>query len=66
LDDYEDAIRVADLKTRDARFARVHRDSRAKRSELVQIKEFLHPGVEEITDILPAGFGHRLRKFWST
>jgi indolepyruvate ferredoxin oxidoreductase, beta subunit len=58
---YEDAIRVADLKTRDVRFARVHRDSRAERSELVQIKEFLHPGVEEITDILPGGLGHWLR-----
>jgi indolepyruvate ferredoxin oxidoreductase, beta subunit len=58
---YEDAIRVADLKTRDARFARVHKDSRAERTELIQIKEFLHPGVEEVTDILPAGFGHWLR-----
>ena len=58
---YEDAIRVADLKTRDVRFARVHRDSRAERSELIQIKEFLHPGVEEITDILTAGAGHLLR-----
>jgi indolepyruvate ferredoxin oxidoreductase, beta subunit len=58
---YEDAVRVADLKTRDARFARVHHDSRAGKSELIQIKEFLHPGVEEITDILPAGLGRWLR-----
>jgi indolepyruvate ferredoxin oxidoreductase, beta subunit len=58
---YEDAIRVADLKTRDTRFARVHRESRAKKSELIQIKEFLHPGVEEISDILPAALGRWLR-----
>ena len=58
---YEDAIRVADLKTRDSRFARVHRESRANKSELIQIKEFLHPGVEEITDILPAALGRWLR-----
>jgi indolepyruvate ferredoxin oxidoreductase beta subunit len=58
---YEDAIRVADLKTRDTRFARVHRESRASKTELLQIKEFLHPGVEEITDILPAGLGRWLR-----
>lgn len=57
---YEDAIRVADLKTRDTRFARVHRESRANNSELVQIKEFLHPGIEEITDILPASLGRWL------
>jgi indolepyruvate ferredoxin oxidoreductase beta subunit len=58
---YEDAVRVADLKTRDARFARVHRESRAQQTELIQIKEFLHPGLEEITDILPARLGHQLR-----
>ena len=46
---YEDVARIADLKTRDTRFARVHQESRAQASQLVQIKEFLHPGVEEIS-----------------
>jgi indolepyruvate ferredoxin oxidoreductase beta subunit len=54
---YEDAIRVADLKIRRTRFERVRQDSRASSSQLVQINEFLHPGVEEITDILPASLG---------
>jgi indolepyruvate ferredoxin oxidoreductase, beta subunit len=54
---YEDAIRVADLKIRRARFERVRQDTRASASQLVQINEFLHPGVEEITDILPARLG---------
>jgi indolepyruvate ferredoxin oxidoreductase, beta subunit len=54
---YEDAIRVADLKIRRARFERVRRDSRANPSQLVQINEFLHPGMEEMTDILPAWLG---------
>jgi indolepyruvate ferredoxin oxidoreductase beta subunit len=54
---YEDAIRVADLKIRRTRFERVRQDSRASVSQLVQINEFLHPGVEEITDILPASIG---------
>jgi indolepyruvate ferredoxin oxidoreductase, beta subunit len=57
---YEDAIRVADLKTRNSRFVRVHQESRANATQLVQIKEFLHPGIEEITDILPAGLGRWL------
>jgi len=57
---YEDVTRVADLKTRDTRFARVHQESRAKASQLVQIKEFLHPGVEEISDTLPASLGRWL------
>jgi len=54
---YEDAIRVADLKIRRSRFERVRQDSRANALQLVQINEFLHPGVEEITDILPASIG---------
>lgn len=57
---YEDAIRVADLKTRSARFERVQRESRASAAQLVNISEFLHPGLEEISDILPAGFGRWL------
>jgi indolepyruvate ferredoxin oxidoreductase beta subunit len=59
---YEDAIRVADLKTRSARFKRVNRESRTGASQMVQISEFLHPGIEEITDILPAFLGRWLRK----
>jgi indolepyruvate ferredoxin oxidoreductase beta subunit len=62
---YEDAVRVADLKTRDARFARVHGESRADGTQVVQIKEFLHPGIEEMTDLLPAGLGRwLLRSNW--
>src|SRR5258708_6538436 len=57
---YEDVTRVADLKTRDTRFARVHQESRANANQLVQIKEFLHPGVEEISDMLPASLGRWL------
>jgi indolepyruvate ferredoxin oxidoreductase beta subunit len=57
---YEDAIRVADLKTRRARFERVLRESRASAAQLVNISEFLHPGLEEISDILPAWLGRRL------
>jgi indolepyruvate ferredoxin oxidoreductase beta subunit len=59
---YEDAIRVADLKTRSARFKRVNQESRSGASQMVHISEFLHPGVEEITDILPASLGRWLRK----
>jgi indolepyruvate ferredoxin oxidoreductase beta subunit len=58
---YEDAIRVADLKTRSARFKRVNQESRATVSQMVQISEFLHPGIEEITDVLPAFLGRWLR-----
>jgi indolepyruvate ferredoxin oxidoreductase beta subunit len=54
---YEDAIRVADLKTRRTRFERVHADARVADNQLLRINEFLHPRVEEFADILPAGLG---------
>jgi indolepyruvate ferredoxin oxidoreductase beta subunit len=51
---------VADLKVRPSRFARVRREVRAAPDQLVRIKEFLHPRVEEIADTLPAGLGRWL------
>ncbi|HEV8492747.1 MAG TPA: indolepyruvate oxidoreductase subunit beta family protein [Candidatus Angelobacter sp.] len=54
---YEDAIRVADLKTRRTRFERVQADARVAGDQVLLIKEFLHPRVEEFADILPAGLG---------
>lgn len=57
---YEDTIRVADLKTRATRFARVRSEVRADDGQLLDIHEFLHPRVEEIADTLPAGLGRWL------
>ncbi len=54
---YEDAIRVADLKTRRTRFERVNRETRAGQAQLVQINEFLHPRIQEMADVLPAALG---------
>jgi indolepyruvate ferredoxin oxidoreductase, beta subunit len=59
---YEDAIRVADLKTRRTRFERVHADARVANNQLLVINEFLHPRVEEFADILPEGMGAWLLK----
>ena len=57
---YEDAVRVADLKIRRSRFERVLKEVRAGSDQLVQINEFLHPGPQEIADILPTGIGRWL------
>jgi indolepyruvate ferredoxin oxidoreductase beta subunit len=57
---YEDAIRVADLKTRRSRFARVASEVRLDGSQLLEIGEFMHPRPQEIADILPAGLGRWL------
>jgi indolepyruvate ferredoxin oxidoreductase beta subunit len=57
---YEDAIRVADLKTRDARFDRVRAEVKPGDGTLLQIHEFMHPRLQEIADVLPAALGRRL------
>lgn len=58
---YEDAVRVADLKTRRARFDRIDHETRTEPEQLLQIHEFLYPRIEEITDILPKRSGRWLR-----
>lgn len=63
---YEDTIRVADLKTRPARFARVAGEVRQNDNQILQIDEFLHPRLEEIADTLPAAWGQwLLRTPWA-
>jgi indolepyruvate ferredoxin oxidoreductase beta subunit len=57
---YEDAPRVADLKIRRTRFDRVHLDARVEPAQMLQIKEFLHPRVQEIADMAPAPLGRLL------
>ncbi len=57
---YEDTIRVADLKTRASRFARVQAEVGVKADQQLAIREFMHPRVEEICDTLPAGLGRWL------
>jgi len=54
---FEDTIRVADLKTRAARFARVRAEVRAAPEQLFGITEFMKPRVAEIAGTLPAPIG---------
>ncbi len=57
---YEDTIRVAELKTRDSRFARVRGEVRVGTDQVLTINEYMHPRVQEIADTLPAGVGRWL------
>jgi indolepyruvate ferredoxin oxidoreductase beta subunit len=57
---YEDTVRVADLKTRRSRFARVSQEVSLSEKQLIEIHEFMHPRLEEIADTLPAGLGRWL------
>jgi indolepyruvate ferredoxin oxidoreductase beta subunit len=57
---YEDIIRVADLKTRASRFARVRKEVGAKDGEPVIVIDYLKPGIEEFASLLPAFMGKKL------
>jgi len=57
---YEDIIRVADLKTRRSRFARVRKEAGAQDGEPLVVIDYLKPGLEEVASLLPAALGRRL------
>jgi indolepyruvate ferredoxin oxidoreductase beta subunit len=59
---YEDTIRVAALKTRGTRFERVRDEVRAGREQVLAIDEYLHPGVREIAETLPASIGRAVER----
>lgn len=62
---YEDVIRVADLKSRRSRVARIRSEARAKDGEILEVVEYLKPGVDEVAAVLPRALGARLRN-WAT
>lgn len=54
---YEDTIRVADLKTRSERFARIREQVAAAPGQPAHVVEYFHPRLEEVCDTLPAPVG---------
>jgi len=60
---YEDIVRVADLKTRASRFARVRKEVGAREGEPVVVIDFLKPGVEEVASLLPPAMGRSLTRW---
>jgi indolepyruvate ferredoxin oxidoreductase beta subunit len=64
---YEDAIRVAQLKTRAGRFERIRRDTSAQAGEIV-VTDFLKPDLDEIYGVLPyrlvASFARWAERRW--
>jgi len=57
---YEDVIRVADLKTRADRARRVRDETGAKPDEPIRITEFLKPGIDEFSSLLPPALARAL------
>jgi indolepyruvate ferredoxin oxidoreductase beta subunit len=54
---YDDVIRVADLKVRGSRFARVRASVGAKDDQIVYTTEYMHPRMEEVCGALPKRLG---------
>ena len=50
---FDDVVRVADLKTRSTRFARVEREVKAERGDVITIVDHFKPGVAELAGLLP-------------
>jgi indolepyruvate ferredoxin oxidoreductase, beta subunit len=59
---YQDTIQVALQKTRRARMERVRVEAKAKPNQLLDVREFLHPQIDEITDTMPTVLGATLRR----
>ncbi len=57
---YDDVIRVADLKTRSSRRARIENELQLAPDQVLQTTEFMHPRMEEVMGMLPAGFARWL------
>jgi len=60
---YEDVIRVADLKIRPERFAKVRSEAQAKPDEPLHITEFLKPGIDEVSALMPQRLGGWLSRW---
>jgi indolepyruvate ferredoxin oxidoreductase, beta subunit len=54
---YEDISRVAQLKTKPERFAKIRAEAEMSDDQILTVTEYLKPGADEIAAILPAGLG---------
>jgi indolepyruvate ferredoxin oxidoreductase beta subunit len=54
---YEDTIRVADLKVRATRSARVAKEVRLAPGQVMAVTEYMHPRLREVCETLPSGIG---------
>ncbi|MGZ5241165.1 MAG: indolepyruvate oxidoreductase subunit beta family protein, partial [Caldimonas sp.] len=60
---FDDVVRVADLKSRASRFARVRRELKAADADVVAIVDHFKPGVAEIAGLLPRTLADRLLRW---
>jgi indolepyruvate ferredoxin oxidoreductase beta subunit len=59
---YQDTIQVAMQKVRLRRMERIREEAHVRPNQLVEVREFLHPQVDEIVDTMPTWLGHPLAR----
>ncbi len=57
---FDDIVRVADLKSREARWQRVRNEVKATDDDLLRVYDLFKPGVPEIAALLPRSMASRL------
>ena len=57
---YDDLLRVADLKTRQTRDARLRREVGARDENVLRVTEYFHPRIEEVCGTLPVRLGRAI------
>src|SRR5690606_16012344 len=60
---FDDIVRVAELKLRASRMARVRREVGVRDDELVRVWDHFKPGVPEFAALLPQGLAERLTRW---
>jgi indolepyruvate ferredoxin oxidoreductase, beta subunit len=59
---YQDTIQVAQQKLRQGRMARIREESKLRDNQVMEVREYLHPQIDEIIDTLPTWIGHPLSR----
>ena len=59
---YEDVVRVAQAKIAPARLQRIARDELRVKDEPFSVHDFLKPGIEELTQLLPPALARPIRR----
>ncbi len=60
---YEDVVRVAQAKIEPERFRRIAREELGVKDEPYSVHDFLKPGIEELTQLLPPALARPIRRY---
>ena len=59
---YQDTIQVAQQKIRRGRMQRIRDEAKVHDNQLMEVREYLHPQIDEIIDTMPTWIGNPLSK----